>query len=81
MKVKAYTDGACSGNPGPGGWGVYLIAENKLGKVVKEETGGELARAIITGGKQATIKLKTTQLLEDAREIKPSLVVLEVLSE
>ena len=22
--VKAYTDGACSGNPGPGGWGVVL---------------------------------------------------------
>ena len=38
MKVKAYTDGACSGNPGPGGWGVYLIAENNVGKVVKEET-------------------------------------------
>ena len=38
MKVKAYTDGACSGNPGPGGWGVYLIAENDAGIVVKEET-------------------------------------------
>ena len=36
MKVKAYTDGACSGNPGPGGWGVYLVAENDLGEVVKE---------------------------------------------
>lgn len=23
-KVKAYTDGACRGNPGPGGWGVLL---------------------------------------------------------
>lgn len=23
--VEIYTDGACSGNPGPGGWGVYLI--------------------------------------------------------
>ena len=38
MKVKAYTDGACSGNPGPGGWGVYLVAENNVGKVLKEET-------------------------------------------
>ena len=38
MKVKAYTDGACSGNPGPGGWGVYLIAENNLGEVVKEDS-------------------------------------------
>ena len=37
MKVKAYTDGACSGNPGPGGWGVYLVAENNAGEVVKEE--------------------------------------------
>ena len=38
MKVKAYTDGACSGNPGPGGWGVYLIAENNVGEVVKEDS-------------------------------------------
>ena len=39
MKVKAYTDGACSGNPGPGGWGVYLIAENNVGEVVKAQFG------------------------------------------
>ena len=38
MKVKAYTDGACSGNPGPGGWGVYLVAENNEGSILKEET-------------------------------------------
>ena len=38
MKVKAYTDGACSGNPGPGGWGVYLVAENNIGEIVKEES-------------------------------------------
>jgi ribonuclease HI len=25
-KLYAYTDGACSGNPGPGGWGALLIA-------------------------------------------------------
>ncbi len=37
MKVKAYTDGACSGNPGPGGWGVYLVAENNVGEIMKEE--------------------------------------------
>lgn len=38
----AYTDGACSGNPGPGGWGVLMIARED-GKVVKERTlnGGE----------------------------------------
>jgi ribonuclease HI len=38
----AYTDGACSGNPGPGGWGALLIARDS-GKVVKERplSGGE----------------------------------------
>ncbi|MDR1569679.1 MAG: ribonuclease HI [Oscillospiraceae bacterium] len=28
MKVIVYTDGACSGNPGPGGWGAVLIADD-----------------------------------------------------
>ena len=38
----AYTDGACSGNPGPGGWGVLLLAREG-GAVIKERTlcGGE----------------------------------------
>ena len=31
----AYTDGACSGNPGPGGWGVLLVAKNQ-NKIIKE---------------------------------------------
>ncbi len=33
----AYTDGACSGNPGPGGWGVLLLAREG-DMVVKERT-------------------------------------------
>ena len=37
--VTIYTDGACKGNPGPGGWGALLIA----GERVKELYGGELA--------------------------------------
>ncbi len=38
----AYTDGACSGNPGPGGWGVLLIARDGA-QVIKERelSGGE----------------------------------------
>lgn len=38
----AYTDGACSGNPGPGGWGALLIARDGEA-VVKERalSGGE----------------------------------------
>ena len=40
--LYAYTDGACSGNPGPGGWGAILIA--KEGDTVLKErelNGGE----------------------------------------
>ena len=36
-KVVIYTDGACSGNPGPGGWGAVL----RYGKHEKEMFGGE----------------------------------------
>ena len=40
--LAAYTDGACSGNPGPGGWGVVLIARDgeRLLKT-RELCGGE----------------------------------------
>ena len=36
-KVTIYTDGACSGNPGPGGWGAILI----FGDIKKEISGGK----------------------------------------
>jgi ribonuclease HI len=36
-RVTIYTDGACSGNPGPGGWGALLI----YGGREKEFSGGE----------------------------------------
>ena len=29
MKINIYTDGACSGNPGVGGWGVVIIKDNE----------------------------------------------------
>ena len=29
MKYVIYTDGACSGNPGPGGWGAIILNEEK----------------------------------------------------
>lgn len=35
--VQAYTDGACKGNPGPGGWGVLMC----WGETEKELRGGE----------------------------------------
>ncbi|MEM6896245.1 MAG: ribonuclease HI [Pseudomonadota bacterium] len=41
-ELFAYTDGACSGNPGPGGWGVLLIArEGEHVLKERELSGGE----------------------------------------
>jgi ribonuclease HI len=37
--VDIFTDGACSGNPGPGGWGAIL----RFGEVEKELSGGDPA--------------------------------------
>lgn len=37
-KVEIYTDGACKGNPGPGGWGAWLVA----GEHSRELCGGEM---------------------------------------
>ena len=39
MKYTIYTDGACSGNPGPGGWGAVIFDENK-----KRLTDDEVSR-------------------------------------
>jgi len=37
MEIKIYTDGACTGNPGPGGWAAIILKENEK----KEIFGGE----------------------------------------
>ena len=57
-EVQAFTDGACSGNPGPGGWGAILRA----GLHEKEISGGEMAttnnRMEITAAIRALESLK-----------------------
>jgi ribonuclease HI len=63
--VEIFTDGACSGNPGPGGWGVIL----RSGGHEKELSGGE----------QATTnnRMEMTAAIEALRALKqPSAVTL-----
>lgn len=36
-EIVIYTDGGCSGNPGPGGWGIVVIADG----IAKQLSGGE----------------------------------------
>lgn len=57
-EVTIYTDGACSGNPGPGGWGAILIYK----ETEKEISGGDPAttnnRMELTGAIRALSLLK-----------------------
>lgn len=57
-QVDIYTDGACSGNPGPGGWAAILISRG----VEKEISGGEQSttnnRMELTAAIEALKKLK-----------------------
>ena len=57
-RVELYTDGSCSGNPGPGGWGAILIYQG----LEKELSGGTAAttnnRMELTGAIQGLAALK-----------------------
>ena len=76
-KVTIYTDGACSGNPGPGGWGAIL----KYGDVEKEISGGEASttnnRMELTAAIKALSLLKepcSVDLYSDSRYLVDSVV-------
>ncbi len=62
--VVVYTDGACSGNPGPGGWGALLQYKGQ----VKELCGGELEttnnRMEMTAAIEAIRALKRRSVVE-----------------
>lgn len=58
QKVTIYTDGACSGNPGPGGWAAVLIA-------------GDYKKEISGGSKQTTNNImELTAILEALKALK-----------
>ena len=83
MKVKAYTDGACSGNPGPGGWGVYLVAENNAGEVVKEENLYGKNKETTNQIMELTAAIKAleslTKKIDNQKIFKPLLKALRVI--
>ncbi len=67
-ELFAYTDGACSGNPGPGGWGVLLLAI-RGDRVVRERTlhGGE---ALTTNNRMELMAaISALEALDRAAEI------------
>ncbi|MDK2820880.1 MAG: ribonuclease [Clostridia bacterium] len=57
-EVVIYTDGACSGNPGPGGWGAVLIYGNNRKEISGAEALTTNQRMEITAAIKALKKLK-----------------------
>ena len=64
----AYTDGACSGNPGPGGWGVLLQAHNG-DKVVKERELNGGAADTTNNRMELLAAINALEALERASEL------------
>ena len=62
-QVELYTDGACSGNPGPGGWGAILIFKG----IEKELSGGE--------GSTTNNRMELTAVIEGLSALKESCIV------
>ncbi len=62
-KVEIYTDGACSGNPGPGGWGAILVYNT----VEKELSGGE--RETTNNRMELTAVLEGLKALKEPCEV------------
>ena len=55
-KVTLYTDGACSGNPGKGGWGAVLIygeSEKQMSGVAEETTNNQMELTAVIEGLKA----------------------------
>ena len=62
-KVEIYTDGACSGNPGCGGWGAVLIYNGKM----KEASGGE--KETTNNRMELTAVIKALEMLKEPCEV------------
>ena len=67
-KLVAYTDGACSGNPGPGGWGVLLQAFSD-DRVVKERELSNGERLTTNNKMELRAAIAALEILDRTSEI------------
>ena len=68
-KVEIYTDGACSGNPGPGGWGAVLRYRSADGQVYEKELSGGDA-STTNNRMELTAFIEAVGLLKEPCEIR-----------
>ncbi len=73
LKVKIYTDGACSGNPGPGGWGALLQfseAEKKIWGYELSTTNNRMELIAAIKGLQSLKKSCTVDIYTDSKYLQ-----------
>ena len=72
--IKIYTDGACSGNPGVGGWGVVIIDENKnetfLNGGDNDTTNNKMELTAAIQALKAIEKKSAITLITDSKYVK-----------
>ena len=70
--VTLYTDGACSGNPGPGGWGAILVygdAEKELSGGEKSTTNNRMELTAVIAGLSALKEPCIVELYSDSKYV------------
>lgn len=77
MSVEIYTDGACKGNPGPGGWGVllrYNQVEKKLHGGEKQTTNNRMELMAAIQGLQALTRSCQVDLYTDSQYLRKGMM-------
>ena len=75
MDIKIYTDGACIGNPGPGGWAAVILMKD--GK--KEIFGGE--KSTTNNRMELTATIKALEYCIENEDKQPSLKQIEIFTD
>ena len=75
MEIKIYTDGACVGNPGPGGWAAIVLLENEK----KELFGGE--RLTTNNRMELIAAIKGLEYCSKQDEKQPSLKLVRIFTD
>jgi ribonuclease HI len=71
-RIDIFTDGACSGNPGPGGWGAILRAgahEKELSGGAASTTNNRMELTAVIKGLEALKKTSTVKVHTDSRYV------------
>ena len=75
MIIKIYTDGACIGNPGPGGWAAVILHEN----LKKEIFGGE--KLTTNNRMELTAAIKALEYCNEQEGKQPSLKKIKIYTD